>query len=76
MEEGHSVAQQLKAGAVSVNDASLTAFVHDFSHDSFGFSGVGSSRVGPSAGLRYTREQAILENDSGQAVVTAVIQSS
>ena len=76
MQEGHSVAQQLKAGAVSVNDASLTAFVHDFSHDSFGFSGLGSSRFGPPAGLRFTREQAILENDSGQAVVSAVIQSS
>ena len=76
LEEGRNIAQQLKAGAVSVNDASLTAFVHDFSHDSFGFSGLGSSRFGPSAGLRYTREQAILENDSGQAVVASVIQSS
>ncbi len=76
LEEGRLVAQQLKAGAVSVNDASLTAFVHDFSHDSFGLSGLGASRFGPNAGLRYTREQAILENASGQAVVASVIQSS
>ena len=74
IEAGREVAQQLKAGAVGINDASLTAFVHDFSHDSFGYSGLGPSRFGPSGCLRYTREQAILENDSGQAMLAAAIK--
>ena len=74
IEAGREVAQQLKAGAVGINDASLTAFVHDFSHDSFGYSGLGPSRFGPSGCLRYTREQAILENDSGQAMLAAAVK--
>ena len=76
MQEGREVARQLKAGTVSINDASLTAAVHDFSHDAFGLSGLGASRFGPSSCLRYTREQAILENDSGQAVVAAMVRDS
>ncbi len=55
-----SVARRLRAGAVSINDAGLTAQVGDVEKDSFGVSGVGRSRMGPSGLLRLLRRQALL----------------
>ena len=55
-----SVARRLHAGAVSINDAGLTAQVGDVEKDSFGVSGVGRSRMGPSGLLRFLRRQALL----------------
>lgn len=54
------VAGRLRAGAVSVNDAGLTAQVGDVEKDSFGVSGVGRSRMGASGLLRFLRRQALL----------------
>jgi succinate-semialdehyde dehydrogenase/glutarate-semialdehyde dehydrogenase len=64
MDEGVNVARRVNAGAVSVNDASLTARIHDTPHDSFGFSGLGRSRFGLDGIARYTREKAIFQNES------------
>jgi len=69
IEEGAEVARHVNAGAVSVNDASLTARIHDTSHESFGFSGLGRSRFGPEGIARYTREKAIFQNESGIPVL-------
>ena len=69
LEEGVDVVRRVNAGAVSVNDASLTARIHDASHDSFGFSGLGRSRFGPEGIARYTREKAIFQNESGVPVL-------
>ena len=55
-----SVARRLRAGAVSINDAGLTAQVGDVEKDSFGVSGIGRSRMGPSGLLRFLRRQALL----------------
>ena len=55
-----SVARRLRAGAVSINDAGLTAQVGDVEKDSFGVSGVGRSRMGASGLLRFLRRQALL----------------
>lgn len=60
--EGEQLARRLRAGAVSVNDAALTAMLHDFEHDSFGYSGLGRSRAGLSAFTRFTREQSVMSN--------------
>lgn len=65
VDEGAAVARRVNAGAVSVNDASLTARIHSTSHESFGFSGLGRSRFGPEGIARYTREKAIFQNESG-----------
>jgi acyl-CoA reductase-like NAD-dependent aldehyde dehydrogenase len=65
VDEGAEVARRVNAGAVSVNDASLTARIHTTSHESFGFSGLGRSRFGPEGIARYTREKAIFQNESG-----------
>ena len=55
-----SVAARLRAGAVSINDAGLTSQVSDVEKDSYGVSGVGRSRMGPSGLLRFLRRQALL----------------
>lgn len=67
--EGQALAARLKAGAVSVNDAALTAMLHDFEHDSFGYSGLGRSRAGLSAFTRFTREQSVMTNMESQPLL-------
>ncbi len=61
-EQSHalSVARRLRAGAVSINDAGLTAQVGDVEKESYGVSGVGRSRMGASGLLRFLRRQALL----------------
>lgn len=58
--EAEAVAVQLRAGAVSINDAALTALIGDVEKSSFGLSGLGASRMGPSGLLRFCRRQALL----------------
>ncbi|MBT8443269.1 MAG: aldehyde dehydrogenase family protein [Gammaproteobacteria bacterium] len=70
-DEARAVARYVNAGAVSINDAHLTAFVHDLPHQSFGLSGLGPSRFGIEGLTRYARKKALLENDSGQALLPA-----
>ncbi len=55
-----AVAERLEAGAVSVNDAGLTSFVHEAEKQSFKHSGLGGSRMGPSGLERFFRRKAIL----------------
>ncbi|QBD79544.1 aldehyde dehydrogenase family protein [Ktedonosporobacter rubrisoli] len=61
-EEAEAVAHHLEAGAVSINDVSLTAFVHDGEEHSFKYSGLGGSRMGPAAIKRFLRTRALLTN--------------
>jgi aldehyde dehydrogenase (NAD+) len=62
-----AVAERLDAGAVSVNDAALTAIVRDGEKHSFKGSGLGGSRMGPAALLRFVRKKALLVNGSPAA---------
>ena len=66
---GHAraVATRLEAGAISINDSSLTALVHDAAKQSFKRSGLGGSRMGPSSLNRFYRQQALLINEAGAA---------
>jgi len=66
-EEAEAVAMHLDAGAVSINDGSLTAMVWDAEKSSFGMSGMGPSRMGDSGLLRFFRKQALLRQ-TGQAL--------
>ncbi|OYY77676.1 MAG: aldehyde dehydrogenase [Sphingomonas sp. 28-62-20] len=59
-EEAEAVAIRLNAGAISINDGSLTAMVWDAEKSSFGASGLGPSRMGDSGLLRFVRKQALL----------------
>ncbi len=59
-EEALAVARQLEAGAVSINDASLTAIIYDGEKMSFKMSGLGGSRMGESAIKRFVRTKALI----------------
>lgn len=60
-EEINTVAEQIEVGAVSINDASLTALVNDAEKNSFKLSGIGGSRMGESGFTRFLRKRAILQ---------------
>jgi aldehyde dehydrogenase (NAD+) len=73
IEEGQQVARKIRAGAVSVNDAALTVLIHEFEHQSFGYSGLGAGRAGASAYTRFTLEQSIMTNTAGQPVLPGLL---
>jgi succinate-semialdehyde dehydrogenase / glutarate-semialdehyde dehydrogenase len=66
-EEAEAVARRLDAGAVSIQDASLTSVVHDGEKMSFKASGMGGSRMGPSSIRRFVRTQALLSKTASTA---------
>ncbi|MBD6614809.1 aldehyde dehydrogenase family protein [Komarekiella sp. 'clone 1'] len=58
--EALAIAHQLDAGAISINDAALTAIMHEGEKNAFKFSGMGGSRMGAAAIKRFMRKKAIL----------------
>ncbi|MBG1270432.1 aldehyde dehydrogenase family protein [Nostoc sp. WHI] len=58
--EALKVAHQIDAGAISINDAALTAIMHEGEKNAFKFSGLGGSRMGAAALKRFMRKKAIL----------------
>lgn len=59
-DEAIAVARFLDAGAVSINDAALTAVMHEGEKNAFKFSGMGGSRMGAAALKRFMRKKAFL----------------
>ncbi|AFY49214.1 NAD-dependent aldehyde dehydrogenase [Nostoc sp. PCC 7524] len=59
-EEALPVARQIQAGAISINDAALTAIMYEGEKNAFKFSGLGGSRMGAAALKRFMRKQAFL----------------
>ncbi len=64
LEEAEAIAPRLQGGAISVNDASLTANVHDVEKNSFCQSGMGGSRMGDAGLMRFLRKRAILSQNA------------
>jgi len=60
IDEAAAVARRINAGAVGINDGAMTVDVQDAAHDSFGFSGLGLSRMGDTGIARYMRRKALL----------------
>ncbi|MBP5973737.1 aldehyde dehydrogenase family protein [Brasilonema sp. CT11] len=58
--EALKVARQIDAGAISINDAGLTALMHEGEKNAFKFSGMGGSRMGPAALTRFMRKKSFL----------------
>lgn len=54
------VAHHIHAGAININDAGLTALIHEGEKNAFKFSGMGGSRMGPAALKRFMRKKAFL----------------
>ena len=57
--EAEAIAVQLEVGAVSINDAGLTAFVNDVEKHSFKWSGMGGSRMGDDGMRRFLRKRTL-----------------
>ena len=64
IEDGMRLGRQLDAGAISINDASLTAIMHEGEKQAFKQSGIGGSRMGPASIRRFFRRQSLLVNSS------------
>jgi acyl-CoA reductase-like NAD-dependent aldehyde dehydrogenase len=62
-----AVAVRLQAGAVSLNDAALTALFYEAEKHSFGESGLGGSRMGAAGFSRFLRRQALIANTAAPA---------
>lgn len=58
--EALAVARQIDAGAISINDAGLTAMIHEGEKNSFKYSGLGGSRMGAAGLTRFLRKKAFL----------------
>jgi len=60
IEHALRVASQIVAGAISINDGSLTNKVYDAEKNSFRQSGINGSRMGDAGFLRFFRKKAVL----------------
>jgi aldehyde dehydrogenase (NAD+) len=65
-EEALTIARRINAGAISINDGSLTGVMHEAEKNSFKLSGLGGSRMGAAGLLRFLRKKALLVQ-TGQA---------
>lgn len=62
MANAYQIAAALKAGGISINDASLTGFVHEAEKQSFQCSGMGGSRMGAESIRRFIRKKSFIRN--------------
>ncbi|MCC5825051.1 aldehyde dehydrogenase family protein [Alkalimonas sp.] len=58
----YRISATLKAGGISINDASLTGFVHEAEKQSFQCSGMGGSRMGAESIRRFIRKKSFIRN--------------
>jgi succinate-semialdehyde dehydrogenase / glutarate-semialdehyde dehydrogenase len=59
-EEAIEVGNKIEAGAISINDCALTAIMHEGEKNSFKLSGIGGTRMGPSAIKRFMRQKVFI----------------
>lgn len=60
LDEARGVAERINAGGLSLNDAALTRETYEAEKNSFGYSGMGGSRMGAAGLLRFYRKKALL----------------
>src|SRR3546814_10502034 len=58
-EEGLAIALRINAGGISINDCGLTFMTYEPEKNSFGFSGMGGSRMGPASINRFLRRKSL-----------------
>ena len=71
LEDAERVGRRLEAGAISLNDAALTALFYEAPHQSFKASGLGPSRMGPDGLARFFRRKALIANTAAPAPLAA-----
>jgi succinate-semialdehyde dehydrogenase / glutarate-semialdehyde dehydrogenase len=59
-EEALALATHIEGGAISINDCALTAVMHEGEKNSFKMSGIGGTRMGPSAIKRFMRQRVMI----------------
>jgi len=62
IEQARRIASNLDAGGISINDAALTAMMHEGEKQAFKLSGMGGSRMGASSIQRFLKSKALIEN--------------
>jgi succinate-semialdehyde dehydrogenase / glutarate-semialdehyde dehydrogenase len=65
------IGERLEAGAISINDGSLTSGVWDAENSSFKFSGMGPSRMGDAGLTRFFRIRALIRQEGSAADIAA-----
>ena len=71
LDEAEQVARRLEAGAISLNDAALTALFYEAEKQSFKASGIGPSRMGAAGLTRFYRRKALIANTRAPAPLSA-----
>ncbi len=69
LEEAEAIAERIDAGAVSLNDGSLTGVMHEAEKNSFKCSGLGGSRMGAAGLTRFFRKKALLRQTGRAATI-------
>jgi len=70
------VAIQINAGAIGINDGSMTAAVHDVEKNSFLNSGMGASRMGSAGFLRFFRSRSLLQQTTAPMSLTLMAEEN
>jgi succinate-semialdehyde dehydrogenase / glutarate-semialdehyde dehydrogenase len=63
IERAMEIAAKIEGGAISINDCALTAVMHEGEKNSFRLSGIGGTRMGPSAIKRFMRQKVYIVKD-------------
>jgi len=71
LDEAEAIGREIDAGAVSLNDAALTALFHEAEKHSFKHSGLGGSRMGPAGFQRFLRRKALIANTGAPLPLSA-----
>jgi acyl-CoA reductase-like NAD-dependent aldehyde dehydrogenase len=69
LEEAEAIGRRIDAGAVSLNDGSLTGVMHEAEKNSFKCSGLGGSRMGASGLTRFFRKKALIRQTGRPATI-------
>ncbi len=76
IERAEAIGRRIDAGAVSLNDAALTALFHEAEKHSFKLSGLGGSRMGPAGFQRFLRRKALIANTGAPAPLGAFAEDA
>lgn len=76
LEDAEAVGRHIDAGAISLNDAALTAMFHEAEKHAFKLSGLGGSRMGPAGFQRFFRRKALIANTGSPAPISAFAEDT
>ncbi len=75
-EEALEIGVRINAGAISICDASLTTVFRDAEKSAFKLSGMGGSRMGPTALKRFYRRKALIISSAAPAPISMFDESN